>query len=87
MEDKMFKQLAKQVAVAQAAVCRFTGITEARAEDFAEKGKFDEAIELYRDLIYIHKEKPNAMSKKWMKEYEARIQDIRMKRVQMALTV
>lgn len=61
----------------QTALCRVTGIMEANIEGHIENQHYSEAIEMLRELLYIHKENPLSMSKEWKKGYEKKIMECR----------
>lgn len=67
------------------ALCTATGIMEARAEIYKENGNYKEAKDLYRDLIYIHKEKPLAMSKRLVETYKEILQEIQQKEMMLSV--
>lgn len=61
---------------ASAAVSGLTGVIEAHAEHARDNRNYSFAIELYNDIIRVHKEhKPITSSKDWIKEYKSKIDE------------
>lgn len=71
--DKYFK--------ASDAVARMSGMLEARAEIAMVEGKYEDAIDILRDLVSFHSRAPlGKQSEEWMKGYIAKMDECRVKR-------
>lgn len=70
-------KLIRDIAKKQTALCRITGILEANIEECMDKGEYNKAIDMLRDLMYTHKQNPLAASRTWKKEWKKQVEQCR----------
>ena len=72
------ESIATRITNLEAAVCKVSGLMEARAHRFRAYGEYELAIKELEDLKYIHKDNPlGAASEHWIKSYDLQIKQLK----------